>query len=399
MRASPPAVTEFTGPVLFARGFRPFFLLAGVYAVLSVGAWVLLIRGWATLPTGFSPPFWHGHEMVFGYAAAAMAGFLLTAVPNWTGTRPLQGWPLGGLVALWLAGRIALWAAGALPLIVVALVDLAFLPVLALLMARVLWPARKPKNFAFVALLALLFVANLHSYVPLLGEREDAGLVLAVDVLVLLIVIVGGRITPSFTAGALRLRDGAPPVTTYPWLERLAILSTLGVVVADLFALPAAAVGALALLAGGANAARLLGYRTRYTLRQPILWALHLGYAWAVVGLLLKGLAAFAGAAIPATAALHALTVGAIGTMTLAVMSRAALGHTARPLVAPAPVVLAYGLITLAALVRTFTPIFLPALYLEAIAGSGALWVAAFALYLVAYVPILIRPRADGQPG
>jgi uncharacterized protein involved in response to NO len=409
MRASAPAAKEFRGPVLFARGFRPFFLLAGVYAVLSVGAWVLLIRGWAALPTGFSPPFWHGHEMLFGYAAAAMAGFLLTAVPNWTGTRPLQGRPLGGLVALWLAGRIAVWAGAALPPVWVAAVDLAFLPVLALLMARVLWPARKPKNFAFVALLALLFVANLHGYVPLLGEREDAGLVLAVDVMVLLIVIVGGRITPSFTSGALRQRDGAPPVTTYPWLERLAILSTLGVVMADLFALPAAAVGALALLAGGANAARLLGYRTRHTLRQPIVWSLHLGYAWAVLGLLLKGLAAFsvaefsrqafAGVTIPATAALHALTVGAIGTMTLAVMSRAALGHTGRPLVAPAPVVWAYGLITLAALVRVFTPIFLPALYLEAIVGSGALWVAAFALYLAAYTPILIRPRADGQPG
>ena len=396
--ATPPAAGEFAGPVLLARGFRPFFLLAGVYAVLSIGTWVALIRGWAVLPTGFPPLFWHAHEMLFGYAAAAMAGFLLTAVPGWTGTRPLQGWPLAGLVALWLAGRIAVWAAPVLPLGLVAAADLAFLPVLGLLMARVLWPARKPKNFAFVALLALLFVANAHSYVPLLGDRQETGLLLAVDVMVLLIVIVGGRITPGFTSGVVRQQEGAPPVTTYVWLERLAILSTLGVALGDLFSFPAAAAGALALLAGGANAARLAGYRSRYTLHQPILWVLHLGYAWAALGLLLKGLAAFM-PALSGTAALHALTAGAIGTMTLAVMSRAALGHTGRPIVASRPVVLAYGLITLAALVRVFMPMLLPALYLEAIAGSGALWVAAFALFVAVYFPVLTRPRADGNPG
>jgi len=400
MRVPPLAASTppSAGPLLFARGFRAFFLLAGVYAVLMLGAWVALIRGWALLPTRFSPPFWHGHEMVFGYVTAVMAGFLLTAVPNWTGTPPLQGRPVAGLVALWLAGRVAVWAAPVLPWALVAALDLAFLPTLAWVLARALWPARKPKNFAFVGLLLLLTLGNLHSYVPVLGGDEDRGLLAAVDVIALLIVIVGGRITPSFTSGALRQREDAPAVATYPWLDRLAVLSTLGVALADLAALPAPVGGAVALLAGAANAARLGGYRTGHTLRQPILWALHLGYAWVALGLALKGLSAFTHA-IPATAALHALTTGAIGTMTLAVMTRAALGHTGRPIAAPPPIALAYALVTAAALVRTFTPILLPALYLDAIAVSGALWMLAFTLFVIVYAPILTRPRADGQPG
>ncbi len=392
-----PEAADYRGPQIFARGFRIFFLLAGLYSVVSLGVWVLRMRGWVELTTGFPPAFWHAHEMLFGYAAAAIAGFLLTAVPAWTGTAALRGWPLAGLAAVWLAGRVAVWAAPALPLWLVAAADLAFFPVLAAIMAVVLWPARKPKNFAFVGLLALLFAANLQCYVPLVGDDPGRGLLVAVDVVVLLIVIVGGRITPSFTAGVLRQLEDAPPVATYPWLERLAILATLATALAEIAGV-GPLTGALALLAGIANAARLLGYRTRYTWRQPLVWSLHKGYAWAALGLTLKGLAAFV-PAIPPTAALHALTVGAIGTMTLAVMSRAALGHTGRPLVAPAPVAWAYGLVSVAALVRVFVPIAAPAWYLDAILASGALWVLAFLLFLAVYVPILTRPRADGQPG
>jgi len=209
---------------------------------------------------------------------------------------------------------------------------------------------------------------------------------------------VGGRITPSFTAGALRQRPGAPEVVIHPGVERAAILSTLGVALADLFSLPTALMGALAVLAGALNALRLAGYRPRFTIGQPLLWVLHLGYAWAAMGLALKGLAAFV-PALPSTAALHALTVGAIGTMTLAVMSRAALGHTGRPLVAPPPMAFAYGLVSAAALVRVLTPLLAPALYLDGILVSGVLWVLAFTLYVAVYAPVLTRSRVDGQPG
>lgn len=399
MRApSPAAPPAHAGPVWFARGFRVFFLLAGIYAVVSLGTWIALFRGWAVLPTGFAPPFWHAHEMLFGYAVAAAAGFLLTAVPNWTGTAPVQGWPLAGLAALWLAGRIAVWAAPWLPGAVVAAVDLAFLPVLAALMARALWPARKPKNFAFVGLLAVLFAANLHGYVPFLGGAQEQGLLLAVDVMALLIVIVGGRITPSFTAAALRPRESAPAVATYAWLERASILSVVAVVGFEAGGAPPWLLGAAALAAGAANTARLAGYRSRHTWTQPLLWSLHLGYAWVCLGLLLKGVSAFI-PAWPATAALHALTAGGIGTMTLAVMSRAALGHTGRPLTAPAPVAWAYGLVSAAAGVRVFVPIVAPALYVDGMVAAGVLWVAAFGLFVAVYAPILLRPRVDGQPG
>ena len=214
MPSAPPQLARAAGPVLFARGFRVFFLLAGLYGAIPVAAWITVLYGGAVLPRGFGSPFWHAHEMLFGYAVAAAAGFLLTAVPNWTGTAPVQGWPLAGLAALWLAGRAAVLASPWYPLGVFAAVDLAFLPVLAALMARALWPARKPRNFAFVGLLAILFVANLQSYWPVLGRSQNRGLLLAVDVFVLLIVIVGGRITPSFTAAALRQREDAPPVAT-----------------------------------------------------------------------------------------------------------------------------------------------------------------------------------------
>lgn len=393
-----PQTAPGLGTVLFARGFRIFFLLAGLYAIVPVGSWLAVLYGGAVLPTGFASPVWHGHEMLFGYAVAAAAGFLLTAVPNWTGTAPIQGWTLAGLAALWAAGRAAVWAAPRLPIGLVAALDLAFLPVLAALIARKLWPARKPKNFAFVGLLALLFVANVQSYWPVLGYSQNRGLLLAVDVMVLMIVIVGGRITPSFTAGALRLREDAPPVATYPWLERTSILSVLAVVVAEALGAPAPLLGALALAAGAANTARLAGYRSRYTWTRPLLWSLHLGYAWVCLGLLLKGVSAFV-PAWSAVAALHALTAGGIGTMTMAVMSRAALGHTGRPLVAPLPVVLAYGLVTAAAAVRVFVPLAFPALYRDSLVVAGALWAAAFALFSVVYAPILLGRRADGQPG
>jgi uncharacterized protein involved in response to NO len=389
---------QVPGPILLARGFRPFFLLAGVYAVVLVGAWVALFRGWVVFPTGNSPVFWHGHEMLFGYAVAAMSGFLLTATPHWTDTPPLHGRALLALVGLWLAGRVAVWLGALLPLPVVAVLDLAYLPAFGAVMTRVIWPARKPKNFIFIGLIALLCVANLHSYLPLLGSRENLGLWVAVDTFAALVVIVGGRVVPSFTQGVLRLRQQAPALRAWPWLDQTAVFSTIAVALADLFSLPAPAVGALALLAGIANVARLAGYRSAHTVRVPILWSLHAGYAWTALGLCLKGLSAFV-PAIPISAALHALTVGGIGTMTLAIMSRAALGHTGRVLTASTPIAWAYGLISAAALIRMAVPMFWPALYLEGISVSGGLWVLAFLLFVIVYAPILTGPREDGVPG
>jgi uncharacterized protein involved in response to NO len=336
--------------------------------------------------------------MLFGYALAAIAGFLMTAVPNWTGTAPMQGWPLVGLASLWLVGRIAVWAGPALPLWAVAAADLPLIPALAVVMGRLLWRTRNPRNFVFVGVLTLLFVGNLHTYVHILGPDRNRGLLVALDAVTLLIVIVGGRITPSFTAAMLRMREDEAQVVRFEWLDRVAILSVVALALVDLLPVSDPVRGAIALFAGAANTARLAGYRTGRVLDRPILWVLHVGYGWAALGLLLKGAAVFI-PALPPTAALHALTVGAIGSMTLGVMSRASLGHTGRDIAAPVPIVAAYGLVSLAAVLRVFTILVAPAWYLDSILVSGALWVLAFSLFVVVYAPILTRPRPDGRPG
>ena len=402
-RSGPPGARAGPGSVpagsLFAFAFRPFFLLAGLQAGLSVLLWLAVY--FAALPAPAAPAVWHGHEMLFGFAAAVVAGFLLTAVANWTATPPLQGWALAGLAGVWLAGRIAYGLGAWLPAGAVAAVDLAFLPLLAAAFARQVFAARQRRQYAFLGVLAALFAGNLLTHLEALGvgwADARAGLLLAVDVLVLLIAVMGGRIIPSFTANALRLGGDPHPVAVRPWLERLAAPSILVVLVADLAAEQSPAAGLAALAAAVVHGLRLAGWQSLRTRAQPILWVLHVGYGWLVAGLALKGLAPFADA-VPASAALHALTVGAIGVLTLGVMSRVALGHTGRALMAHPLTVAAYVLVILAALLRVATPILLPDAYGLGIAASGALWSLGFALFVAVFAPILTRPRADGRPG
>ncbi|HUJ75704.1 MAG TPA: NnrS family protein, partial [bacterium] len=351
------------------------------------------------------PALWHGHEMLFGYVAAVVAGFLLTSVPAWSGAAPLQGWPLAALAALWLAGRLAMALPLGLPAWVIALVDCAFLPTVATWVGMALWRARKLKNMVFVAVLMGLAIVNLLSHWDQLQPGSQLGypaLLMAVDGVALLIVILGGRITPAFTANALRMQGVQATLRTYPWLERAAVGSVAALVAAQAAQLAwpglAGLGAALALLAAALNGLRLAGYQSRRTTHQPILWVLHVGYGWLVVGLALQGLAPF-WPALPPTTALHALTIGAMGTYPLGVMSRAALGHTGRPLVAPRLMAWAYGLISLAALLRLAAPLLWPEHYPWVIGASGVAWTLAFALFLGVYAPILLRPRVDGQPG
>jgi uncharacterized protein involved in response to NO len=380
---------------LFALGFRPFFLLAALQACLSVLVWLAIFAGLVPAPGWLSPSLWHAHEMIFGFVAAAAAGFLLTAAPSWTQSRPPSGTPLVGLAALWLAGRIAMLGAGALPLALVALVDVAFLPALAFTVGRPIVAARQTRNYGFPAVLSALALANLGAHLDALGHAPGlASLALhaSVDLAIVLIVVVGGRITPSFTANAFR-RDGVPAlVRTRPWLDRLAIAAVVGVALTNLVAPRTASSGAVAGVAALAVAWRMSGWQTRHTLRDPLVFSLHVGYAWVSIGLGAVALADLTGA-IPWSVGLHAETTGAIGTMVLAVMTRVALGHTGRPLVAPRAAVGAYGLVSAAALVRTLGALALPDPYLRVIALAALLWAAAFALYLAHYAPILARPR------
>lgn len=379
----------------FRAGFRPFFLLAGLQAAAMVPVWLLLFLGGTNL--AYPAVLWHGHEMVFGFGEAAVAGFLLTAVPNWTGATPVQGGKLMALTALWLAARVAIACAGALPVWVAPAIALAFLPALAACLAGPLIRARKWRNIAFLPILGVLTVAEALVLAEMAGWSETGrrGLFLGIFVLLLMIAIVGGRIIPGFTANGLRSQGIIVQPRSYPWLERAAIVSLAVTGLAWVAAPDSQAAGALALLSAVLNALRLPGWHGVRTARVPLLWVLHLGFAWLPLGLALLGLACFTSAITPQEG-LHGLTAGCVGLMTLGVMSRAALGHSGRKL-EPAPLtVAAYGLVAAAGLVRVF------GVMLDPVGGlwlSGILWSLGFALYVGVYTPVCLKPRADGRPG
>jgi uncharacterized protein involved in response to NO len=329
--------------------------------------------------------------MVVGYVGAVVAGFLLTAVPNWTGTAPLAGGPLAALAALWLAGRAAPWL-GAVPDWLAAGLDVAFLPALGLAVARPLIAARKPRNAVFLGFLGLLTAASALVHAEGLGLAPDTGapgVRLGLDTAILMIAIIGGRIVPTFTANALATRGEPAELARRPTIELLAILATILFLAGDVLVPGTVVAGAAALAAAALHGLRLSGWRTRRTLGSPILWVLHLGYAWLAAGLAIKGIADLT-TLVPETVALHGLTVGAIGTMTIAVMSRATLGHTGRPLVAPRVVVLAYLLVSASAIARLAAGFLGP----SANIAAAALWVAAFGLFLGALAPALLGQRA-----
>ena len=381
---------------LAAKGFRPFFLAAATFAALLLPAWLAILGGALSPALYLDAVTWHAHELIFGFAVAVIAGFLLTAVGNWTGRETLVGWPLLLACAVWGLGRAAM-AAGGLPRYVPALVDLAFLPLLVVALARPLVATRNRRNFVMVALLGALWTADLCIHLDALGMLPGArrrAMMFSVDVIVLLMVIVSGRVVPMFTKNATRL----PWVRNVPWLDRAAIaamvLVTLVNVVLPATSLAGVAAGLTALLV----AARAWHWGGRHVAREPLLWILHAGHAWIVIGLGLRAVAAFS-ARVPPSAAAHALTVGAIGALTLGMMVRVSLGHTGRRLAAPWPVTLSFAMLSLAALVRVFTPIIAPTAYRESLFVAGSLWTFAFALFVATHLPILTAARADGKAG
>jgi uncharacterized protein involved in response to NO len=385
----------------WGRAFRPFFLAASIYGALAVPWWTLVWLGAVPAPQWLIPIWWHGHEMIFGFAAAAIAGFLLTASPVWSGGPALSGRPLAALLALWMSGRAALLGAAVLPLGLVAALDIAFLPAVALAVARTLRGSGQHRNYAVAGVVVVLALANAAMHAEALGLASGvAGRALrfAVDGVVVLILVIGGRITPAFTQNTLRRLEIDRPVRSWPWVNRLTIGSAGALALASAPLGRTPATGLLALLTGLAAAARLAGWQTWYTRGDPLLWSLHAASAWIVVGLLLVA-ASDLGAGIPASAGLHALTAGAIGAAILAVMTRVGLGHTGRPLELPTGVVWCYALVHGAAVARIFATL-APAEHQSALLlGSGLAWACGFGLFAVRYWPILTRARPDGRPG
>ncbi|MBI5137706.1 MAG: NnrS family protein [Nitrospirae bacterium] len=372
------------GMPLWSLGFRPFFLGAALAAVLLMAGWLWMLAGGAA-PPHYGAIGWHGHEMVFGYAVAVIAGFLLVGVRNWTGLPTPTGGRLAALFLLWLAGRLAPLAA--LPGPLVAALDLAFLPALMAALARPLSRGEPFPNRSILPLLGLLTLANALAHAEALGVvRGSLGPALGLGLMVLLIALVAGWAFPLFTGRALAGARAPLP----PWRERAA-LGALGAWALGQAGLPDMVLGPLALAAAALHGARMGGWWRPGVGRVPLLWVLFGGYGWLVAGLALDGLARLG--LVPPGAAVHALAAGALGTLTLGMMARVSLGHTGRPMVAAAPVVAAFALANLAALARLWAA-FWPGAGMTVLAGG--LWIAAFALFLWVYGPVWAGP-GDGS--
>ena len=392
--------TTGRGFVPFAYGFRPFFLLAGVYAVVAMSAWLWLYPLGPVIAGGIPPQLWHGHEMVFGFIAAAIAGFMLTAVPSWTGGRGFAGRPLMLLAALWLLGRLAMSFAGPSEQRWLLLAELAFLPAVIVTLAPSLL-GKRSRNSPLLLVLLLFWIADAVFVVGVL--RADAALAgnslrAALNLTLVLITVIGGRIVPAFTGNALRARGAEVTLRRWPAIEGLAVAATLCYAIADTVAPLHLVTAGIAAIAALAHAVRLSGWHGHRTVRMPIVCVLHVAYLWLPLGLAMKALHSGLGVGWAAYW-MHAFGAGAAGMMILAVMTRAALGHTGRPLIVRPAVAGAYGLLVLAVVLRVFGPALLPVAYTTTLILSGGLWLAAFLVFVVIYAPILTRPRADGQPG
>ena len=379
---------------LLTIGFRPFYLLAGAFAAVGVPVWHFAPG--ALLPGGtyLAGSAWHAHEMVFGFAAAVLTGFLLTAARTWTGLATPAGWRLAALALLWIAGRVLVATGPAVPAIVV---DCLFLPCVALAVALPVVKARNWRNLPVAAVPALLGVANLLFHLDHAGlialARANGGALLAMDLFALLIALMAGRVIPAFTANAV---PAAKPRRN-PYVEAVAFGALAVLLVAGPLEpwLPGGPWLAAVAAAGAlAHVVRLWLWDPAATLREPLLWVLPLSYAWLPAALILRALW-LADTSVPEAAAYHALGAGAMGGLMLGMMTRSALGHTGRPLKARAVETAAYALVHLGAALRVFGPLAGAAAEPHAFAGSAVLWSGAFALFFAAYWPILTRPRVD----
>jgi uncharacterized protein involved in response to NO len=375
---------------LFALGFRPFYLLASAFAALAIPLWILVLSGVVALP--MPGVLWHAHEMIFGFAVAVIVGFLFTAGRNWTGLPTPTGGQLAALAGLWLLGRIGIaFSGGALA----ALIDVAFLPTAAIALALVLIKAESRRNYFIIVLLSVLALANIAFHLA----RFDAlaldplrPLWFALSLITVLETVIGGRVIPMFTASALR--------GVKQWQNRRFELATIAMtaIALLLWVLDLALIGApVAAVAAALQFARCIGWNPWAARRTPLLWILHIAHLWIPVGLTLLALVQWG--VLPPSAGVHALAIGATGGLIIGMITRTALGHTGRMLVAGKVEVTAYVLVQLAAVSRVLTVIAFPSLALSGIHLAATLWALAFGLYFIRYLPWLIRSRPDGRPG
>jgi uncharacterized protein involved in response to NO len=388
-----PRLRPYSGPALLSYGFRPFFLLGSIYAGSAVLLWLPMFYGMPTIATAFVPRDWHAHEMMYGYVAAVIAGFLLTAIPSWTGRLPIQGVPLLSLAATWIAGRVAVALSGSIGWLAAAVIDIAFLVLLAGAAAREIVAGRNWGNLKILVFLAVLIAANVvfHLEAHFRGAA-DYGIRLSLSAIIMLVAVMGGRIVPSFTRNWLASENPGRLPVPFAAFDR----ATLAFCVMALLvwvATPLSAATAFMLIAAGMLQALRLGrWAGDRTWRNRLVLVLHVGYAFVPIGFVLTGLAAI-GLMLP-SAGIHAWTVGAIGTMTLAVMTRASLGHTGNALVASVGTQAMYAAVLAAAVARIGAA--LEPQWSDALLYASALcWAAAFLGFGIGYAPALLRRRRE----
>ncbi|BCN39078.1 hypothetical protein ALDI51_23970 [Alicycliphilus denitrificans] len=388
-----PAAAPLKGWPLLRLGFRPFYLGTALLACLSVPLWIAIFLGHMQMQLEMPPLLWHGHEMLFGFAAGVVVGFLLTAVRAWTGLETARGPLLGSLILLWLAARVAALVA---PYPVFAALDMALLPAAAAILLRVLLKAGNKRNIPLISLLVLMAIANLAFHLSVLGAiavPAVAALYAELALIIMVVCVMTGRVVPMFTKN---VTPGL--VINVPRKFELTLLAVTAIALA-LWVLPTPAplVLVASLAAAVLHAARLWMWHPQVTLKRPILWILHASYAWLPIGFALLALAQLGW--VNPSLAVHALAVGVIGGLIIGMVTRTARGHTGRPLQASRGEVAAYALVMLAAVLRVLVPAVQPGWYAYALEGAACLWAIAFGIYLFIYTPWLTRTRLDGKDG
>ncbi len=375
---------------LLRLGFRPFFLFGALFSLIALALWGSFLTGRLGFAPHGNPLWWHGHEMLFGFVMAIVAGFLLTASQTWTGQKSIKGWPLGALFLLWLSPRILLtnnqWGSFE----VIALLDLLFAPVTALVLAKQVIAVKQWRNFAFIPILLLLTLANALSYYGVSGQNSllvSHAFHGATILMVTIVALIGGRVIPFFTDRATQWQR----LDNISWLEKLTFVSLIALFIAMLIGQPLP-VMICAAIAGIALLVRWSRWGVQSTLKVPLLWSLHLSYLCIPAGLLLIA----SGAGV--SAGLHAMTVGGLGGMILAMMARVSLGHTGRNLLPPKVMPIAFGLILLSTITRVLANLY-PEQFIFWLTLALLAWIIAFGAFVLCYAPILLRPRVDGRPG
>ncbi len=392
MSTTAEQIRAYRGPAVLSYGFRPFFLAGAVWAAAAVAIWLPMLAGHLTLPTAFAPLEWHVHELLYGYVPAVAAGFLLTAVPNWTGRLPVVGMRLLALFLAWLAGRIAVLFSATLGPGPSAAIDLAFLAILGAVIAREIVAGGDKRNLKVLGMVTLLFIGNAVFHLESAFSRAPGfGTRIGIAATILLIMIIGGRIVPSFTRNWL-VKQGPGRLPEPFGRFDVAVMIASGATLAAWIAAPEhATTGGLAALAAFLNAWRLARWAGDRTAAEPLVWVLHAAYMFVSLGFALVAVGIARPDVLAPSGALHAWTAGAIGLMTLAVMTRASLGHTGRPLTATPAIQGLYtaaGISALARIVAAFDLAREPMLYL-----SATTWVLAFGGFAIVYAPLLLRPR------